>query len=152
MAVRGRRPLARGAGRVLAAGALLALALGAGCGGERGRRGEAAARAGWADDGALHVVICGSGSGLPAPGRAGPCTAVLGAGRLLLVDAGPGSWRNVVLWGLPREALSGVLLTRLDAGHVGDLGEAAVGSRVAGRTSPLPVHGPPGVGRVVAGF
>ena len=33
------------------------------------------------DDGALHVVICGSGSPLPSVERAGPCTAVI-AGAL----------------------------------------------------------------------
>lgn len=123
------------------------LAAGCGAGPEQG-----ASRAAWKDDGALHVILCGTGSGLPARHRAGPCTAVLAAGRMLLVDVGPGSWRNVALWGLPQEALAGVLLTRLDASHVGDLGEAAAESWRAGRAAPLPVHGPPGVGRVVSGF
>jgi ribonuclease Z len=111
-----------------------------------------AARAAWAGDGSLHVVLCGSGSGLPARARAGPCTAVLAGGRLLLIDVGPGSWKNVALWGLPQEDLAGVLLTRLDASHMGDLGEALVASWRAGRAEPLPVHGPPEVGRVVAGL
>jgi ribonuclease Z len=150
---------ARRAGRRLgaAAVALLLAWVAAGCDPSgRGAAGSGAerraARAAWLDDGALHVVLCGTGSGLPARERAGPCTAVMAGGRLLVIDAGPGSWENVALWGLPQEALAGVLLTRLDASHIADLGEAWIASWRAGRSLPLPVHGPPEVGRVVAGL
>ena len=109
-------------------------------------------RADWLAQEGMQVLLCGTGSGVPARDHAGPCTAVVAGGRLLVVDAGPGSWKHVALWGLPQEALAGVMLTRLDASTIGDLGEIAVGSWRAGRRTPLPVYGPPEVGRVVAGL
>src|SRR5215469_2019285 len=42
-------------------------------------------------DGALHIVLCGTGSPLPDPGRASACIAVVAAGHVVLVDSGPGS-------------------------------------------------------------
>ena len=104
------------------------------------------------DDGALHVVICGSGSPLPSVERAGPCTAVIAGGRMFLVDVGPGSTENLRLWGLPAGNLAGVLLTHFHSDHIGELGEVTFGSWVAGRAEPLDVYGPVGVDKVVAGF
>ncbi len=105
-----------------------------------------------ADDGDLHVVLCGTGSPLPDPNRAAACTAVLAAGRMFLVDVGPGSWENVQRWRLPRERLSAVLLTHFHSDHIGDLGESLTQSWIGGRRVPLDVIGPPGVEAVVEGF
>lgn len=104
------------------------------------------------DDGALHVVICGSGSPLPSAERAGPCTAVIAGGRMFLIDVGPGSTENLRLWGLPVASLTGVLLTHFHSDHIGELGEVVFASWTSGRTEPLDVYGPVGVDRVVAGF
>lgn len=104
------------------------------------------------DDGALHVILCGSGSPLPSVERAGPCTAVIADGRMFLVDVGPGSAQNLQLWGLPRGNLAGVLLTHFHSDHIGELGEVTFGSWVGGRTEPLAVYGPVGVDKVVGGF
>ena len=104
------------------------------------------------DDGALHVVLCGSGSPLPSAERAGPCTAVIAGGRMFLVDVGPGSTENLRLWGLPRGRLAGVLLTHFHSDHIGELGEVIFASWTGGRTESLDVYGPAGVERVVAGF
>ena len=103
-------------------------------------------------DGALHVILCGTGSPLPDPDRAGPCAAVIAGGSFYLVDTGPGSWENVQLWRLPRAQLAGILLTHFHSDHIGDLGEAIVQSWIGGRTTPLTVYGPPGVDIVVGGF
>jgi ribonuclease Z len=103
-------------------------------------------------DGALHVILCGTGSPLPDPERAGPCTAVIAGGGLYLVDVGPGSWENVQLWRLPRAHLAGVLLTHFHSDHIGDLGEVVMQSWVGGRAVPLTIYGPPGVEDVVDGF
>jgi ribonuclease Z len=103
-------------------------------------------------DGSLHVVLCGTGSPLADSKRAAGCVAVMAAGQLYLVDVGPGSWENVQLWRLPRTKLSGVLLTHFHSDHIGELGEAMTQSWIAGRTGPLPVYGPVGVDKVVAGF
>jgi ribonuclease Z len=104
------------------------------------------------DDGAMHVVLCGTGSPLPDPDRAAACTAILAGGRMYLVDVGPGSWENVQTWRLPRARLAGVLLTHFHSDHIGDLGETVMQSWVAGRETPLAVYGPPGVLRVTEGF
>lgn len=106
----------------------------------------------WLEDGALHLVLCGTGSPLPDATRAGPCAAVLAGGHFFLIDAGPGSWENVQLWRLPRAELSALLLTHFHSDHIGELGEVVLQSWVGGRTEPLTVYGPPGVDRVVAGF
>lgn len=104
------------------------------------------------DDGALHVVICGSGAPLPSAERAEVCTAVIAGGRMFLVDVGNGSLENVRLWGLPIDRLAGVLLTHFHSDHIADLGETVFASWVSGRAEPLDVYGPAGVDRVVAGF
>ena len=104
------------------------------------------------DDGALHVVICGSGSPLPSIDRAGPCTAVIAGGRMFLIDVGPGSTENLRLWGLPVGSLAGVLLTHFHSDHIGELGEVVFASWTSGRAVPLDVYGPAGVEQVVAGF
>src|SRR6185295_9758423 len=84
--------------------------------------------------------------------RAGPCTAVLAGGHFVLVDVGPGSWRQVALQRLPRARLDSVLLTHFHSDHIGELGEAVMQSWVSGRRLPLNVFGPPGVEQVVDGF
>ncbi len=104
------------------------------------------------EDGNLHVILCGTGSPLADAARAGPCTAVLAAGHFVLLDVGPGSWRQLALWRLPRAELEAVLLTHFHSDHVGELGEARLQSWVAGRRAPLAVYGPPGVEEVVEGF
>jgi ribonuclease Z len=100
----------------------------------------------------LNVVLCGTGSPLPDPERAGACTAVLAGGEFVLVDVGPGAWETLDLAGLPTGDLSAVLLTHFHSDHIGDLGEAITQSWIAGRTQPLDVYGPQGVTRVVDGF
>ncbi|MFP6610290.1 MAG: MBL fold metallo-hydrolase [Deltaproteobacteria bacterium] len=140
-------------------GALLLVVAVSGCERVRGRlidmaadRAVAGDNRDWLDDGAMHVILCGTGSPLPDPDRAAACTAVIAGGRLFLVDSGPGSWENVQLWGLPRAELSAVLLTHFHSDHIGELGEVIVQSWLGGRSRPLIVYGPPGVERVVGGF
>lgn len=104
------------------------------------------------DDGQLHVVLCGTGSPVADAKRAGACTAILAGGHFVLVDTGPGSSRNISLWGLPRSRLDAVLFTHFHSDHIGDLGDVVMESWVAGRVAPLQVFGPPGVEQVVEGF
>lgn len=103
-------------------------------------------------DGALHVFLCGTAAALPDEKRAGPCTAILAGGEFILVDAGPASWRNVDLLNLPVGKLSAVLVTHLHSDHIGDLGEAATQSWIAGRARPLDIYGPPGIEQVASGL
>jgi ribonuclease Z len=104
------------------------------------------------EDDALNVFLCGTGSPLPDPTRAAACTIVVAGGKLYVVDVGPGSQEVAQVAGIPTSALAGILLTHFHSDHIGDLGEWAMQSWVAGRTGPLHVHGPEGVDQVVAGF
>jgi ribonuclease Z len=100
----------------------------------------------------LQVVLCGTGSPIADPDRAGPCTAVIAGGHFFLVDVGPGSWETVDLANLPTGHLEGVFLTHFHSDHIGDLGEAETQSWIAGRTQPLDLYGPPGVARIASGL
>ncbi len=103
-------------------------------------------------DGQLHVVMCGTGSPLADANRASACVAVVAGGEVILIDTGPGSWRQVALNKVPAQNVSAILLTHFHSDHIGDLGEAITQTWLAGRAKPLEVYGPPGVERVVAGF
>jgi ribonuclease Z len=100
----------------------------------------------------LGVFFCGTGSPLPSVKRAQNCTAVIAGGRYFLVDAGTGSWENIQRAGFPGERLGAIFLTHFHSDHIGDIGEADLGSWIAGRQSPLAVYGAPGVNSVVAGL
>jgi ribonuclease Z len=139
---------------------LIGLALCAlGCEAIQGRMMEQAARAAvqpphveWLDDDALHVILCGTGSPIPAEGRAGPCTAVMAGGHFVLVDVGPGSFHSIGLLRLPIADLSEVLITHYHSDHIGEIGEIGMQSWANGRKEPLVIYGPPGLRRVVGGF
>jgi len=100
----------------------------------------------------LSVLLCGTGTPLPDRTRAGPCALVAAGDRLYVIDVGIGSVRNMLLWRLPLAKVRGVLLTHFHSDHIPELGEIRLQTWVAGRRTHLPVSGPPGVGRVVAGF
>lgn len=101
----------------------------------------------------LHVALCGSGSPMPDPSRAGPCTAVLAGQRLFVFDAGAGSVRNLSLMGLPPARVERVFLTHFHSDHIDGLGELMLQRWAgSGATAPLLVHGPTGVETVVGGL
>jgi ribonuclease Z len=101
----------------------------------------------------LHVVLCGAGSPLPDPQRSGPCTAVIAGKRVLVVDAGAGAARRLAQLRVGPGRIEAVLLTHFHSDHIDGLGELLL-QRWVNRTAraPAPVHGPPGVEEVVAGF
>jgi ribonuclease Z len=104
------------------------------------------------EDDALRVAVCGSSAPLPSASRAKACVAVFAGGRIWVVDAGPESVENLVLWGVPLSSIGGVLLTHFHSDHIGDLGELNLQTWAAGRPGPLTVYGGPGVEGVVDGF
>lgn len=105
----------------------------------------------WEGD-SLGVFFCGTGSPLPSLKRAQNCTAVIAGGRYYLVDSGTGSWENIQRAGFPGERLGAIFLTHFHSDHIGDIGEADLGSWVAGRPTPLDVFGAQGVSSVVEGL
>lgn len=101
----------------------------------------------------LHVAICGAGSPLPDPTRAGPCSLVIAGRHMFMVDAGEGGARNLGLMGIPHGRIEAVFLTHLHSDHIDGLPPAMLLRWTgANATRPLPVYGPAGTARVVAGF
>lgn len=101
----------------------------------------------------LHAYVCGSGSPMPDAERAGPCIAVLAGQRGFVFDAGSGSIRKLGRMGFPMDRLDAAFLTHLHSDHFDGLGELMLQAWMAGgRGSPLPIYGPEGTERVVAGF
>lgn len=101
----------------------------------------------------LHVGLCGAGSPMPDPARAGPCVVVLAGRRLFVVDAGAGGTKNLALMNLPPAKVDGVFLTHFHSDHIDGLGELMLQRWAGGAwATPLPVYGPTGVDQVVAGF
>ncbi|MCC6925771.1 MBL fold metallo-hydrolase [Novosphingobium sp.] len=101
----------------------------------------------------LHAYVCGSGSPMPDTDRAGPCIAVLAGNQGFIFDSGSGSVRKLGRMGFPMGKLQAEFLTHLHSDHIDGLGEALLQAWIAGsRGAPLPVYGPEGTDKVVAGF
>jgi ribonuclease Z len=101
----------------------------------------------------LHVALCGTGSPLPNPDRAGPCNVIIAGKHVFVVDVGEGSARNIARMGLPIGRVEAVFLTHFHSDHIDGLGPMML-QRWIGQPSrvPLPIHGPTGVEAIVAGF
>lgn len=105
----------------------------------------------WPDG--LYAYICGSGSPMPDPQRAGPCIAVIAGQRAFIFDAGSGGIRKLQPIAFPMDRLDAVFLTHLHSDHFDSMGDLMLQAWIAGqRTTPLPVYGPRGVDQVVNGF
>lgn len=101
----------------------------------------------------LHLALCGTGSPLPNPDRAGPCAAVVAGEQTYIVDIGEGGARNLNLMGFDLGAIDAVLLTHFHSDHVDGLGPLALLHWTQGtRDEPLAVYGPTGVEELVEGF
>ena len=116
------------------------------------RRLAAATNSAILNDDALRVAVCGSSAPLASRDRAKACVAVFAGGKFYVVDVGPESVENLVMWGIPLKSIGGVLLTHFHSDHIGDLGELNLQTWAGGRPQPLAVYGGPGVEAVVGGF
>ena len=101
----------------------------------------------------LHVGLCGTGSPMPNPQRAGPCNVVIAGKQVFVVDMGENGNRNLNLMGINAADVDGLLLTHFHSDHIDGIGPLILYHWTRGTsTAPLPVHGPAGVEQVVAGF
>jgi len=101
----------------------------------------------------LHVGLCGTGSPMPNPDRAGPCNVVIAGEQVFVVDVGEGAGRNLALMGINAAEIDGVFLTHFHSDHVDGLGPLQLFHWTRGAsTAPLPVRGPTGLEAVIDGF
>ena len=100
----------------------------------------------------LKVVICGSRSPLPSPGRAESCVLVEAGDDIYIFDMGNGSVNNLQQFQVPWTNVKAVLITHMHSDHMADLPDAHLQSWIQGRNSPLMVYGPEGINLVTKGF
>ena len=100
----------------------------------------------------LKVVVCGSRSPLPSPGRAEACILVEAGDDIYIFDLGNGSMDNLTQYQVPWPNVKAVLVTHMHSDHIADLPDAHLQSWVQGRNSPLMVYGPEGIDLVTKGF
>jgi ribonuclease Z len=101
----------------------------------------------------LHIALCGTGSPLPNPNRAGPCNVVIAGKHIFIVDIGEGGARNINLMSISLGRVEGIFLTHFHSDHTDGIGPLMLGRWTSGTaTSPLPVHGSDGVDQLVAGY
>ena len=100
----------------------------------------------------LKVIVCGSRSPLPSPGRAEACILVEAGDDIYIFDLGNGSSDNLNQYQVPWLNVKAVLITHMHSDHIADLPDAHLQSWVQGRDSPLTVYGPEGIDLVTQGF
>lgn len=101
----------------------------------------------------LHLGLCGTGSPMPNPRRAGPCNVVVAGRQVFVVDMGENGNRNLNLMGINAADVDGLLLTHFHSDHIDGIGPLMLFHWTRGSSAaPLPIHGPAGVEKVVAGF
>lgn len=101
----------------------------------------------------IHVLLCGAGGPLTDVKRSGPCLAVQAGAHLFVIDAGTNGARNLGRFAVNPGRVEAVLLTHAHSDHIDGLGELGMLRWTGGgHHHPLPVHGPPVVTEVVAGF
>ena len=103
-------------------------------------------------DDSLKVVVCGSRSPLPSPGRAESCVLVEAGNDIYIFDLGNGSVNNLTQYQIPWPNVKAVLITHMHSDHMADLPDAHLQSWIQGRTAPLKVFGPEGINLVTKGF
>jgi ribonuclease BN (tRNA processing enzyme) len=94
------------------------------------------------------VIPLGTGTPLPNPERSGPATAVVVGTRVFLFDAGAGVMRRAAAAGLPIDGVTAAFITHLHSDHTLGLPDLMLTSWVMGRSTPMPIHGPPGLKRM----
>lgn len=101
----------------------------------------------------IHVLLCGAGGPLTDVKRSGPSVAVQVGTHLFVIDAGTNGARNLARFAVGAGRVEAVFLTHAHSDHIDGLGELGMLRWIgSGSELPLPVHGPPVVSEVVAGF
>ena len=94
------------------------------------------------------VVLLGTGTPRPDPKASGPATAVVVGSRVFVVDAGPGTERQLCAAHLPIDGPAALFITHLHSDHTLGYPDLILTSWVMGRAKPFPVYGPAGLRRM----
>lgn len=92
-----------------------------------------------------HVILLGTGTPNPTPERSGPAVAIVSAGNVYVIDAGPGVVRRAAEAGIRMDLLTRAFLTHLHSDHTAGLPDLIFTPAVAGRVAPFDIYGPPGL-------
>lgn len=100
----------------------------------------------------LEILILGTASPMHAAHRFGPSQVITDGTTNILVDTGWGSTLRLYQAGLPPQRIDAVFLTHLHSDHTTDMADFLVMRWVGGISQPIPVYGPAGTAKMVAGF
>lgn len=100
----------------------------------------------------LEICLLGTGGTMPMPDRALTALMVRYCGRNLLIDCGEGTQVQIrkMKWSI--KAIDHILITHIHGDHIIGLPGLLLSMGKDGRTEPLHIYGPQGVGRVVNGL
>ncbi|MBV5344882.1 MAG: MBL fold metallo-hydrolase, partial [Rhodoferax sp.] len=80
-------------------------------------------------------------------------SVIIAGKRIFLVDAGEGAAKNLGYMGIPGGQVEALFLTHFHSDHIDGLSPIMLQHWGLGTaTTPLPIHGPTGVEKVVDGF
>ena len=84
------------------------------------------------EEDSLKVVVCGSRSPLPSPGRAEACILVEAGDDIYIFDVGNGSVNNLQQYQVQWPNVKGVFITHMHSDHMADLPDAHLASWIQG--------------------
>lgn len=98
----------------------------------------------------MAVILLGTGTPIPNPDRACSATLVIAGPNAFLVDTGRGFVNNLSEIGI--YDIKATLFTHYHSDHFGEFGEFMVARTIQGVDRPMPVIGPTGAKRIIAGI
>lgn len=101
---------------------------------------------------ALELVLLGTSSPIHIGHRFGPSQVVTDGATRILVDTGWASTLRLYQAGLNPQTIDAVFFTHLHSDHTTDLADFLVMRWVGGVRHAIPIYGPVGTARMVAGF
>ena len=97
----------------------------------------------------LRITLLGTGTPVLDPARQHSSLLIEIDDHKLLFDTGRGVTTQLLQTGTTPQAVDGVFITHHHYDHIGNLGEFLLTAWHNGRTTPLPVYGPPGTAEIV---
>lgn len=98
----------------------------------------------------MKITLLGTGSPLPDPDRAGPCTLVQAGGHHVMVDCGRAALMRLLAAGVLPGMVQHILLTHLHSDHLTDLNDLITTRWIMMPINqPLQIWGPPGTQSMV---